>query len=414
MVGLPIESVKLLFDLSDLTEKQLDEKISTLNKTFQQISISLNNSIKVYKNLINTDARDIGFDNVLNEFAQLNDTEGIRLFVYLFGYYQNKFFINQEGISLSNIINIFTFIDKFPQFPQLPWPKVNGFLLFNDKTEKRLRTPGNHPINVDEFYGRIKILNSEQDLVIGNLSNPEVNSRKNEILKLFIHLKIAECVGIKPKIEYLDLISQKIIKEDKNGKIIKHKDQNIDLDKYVSKLFQETYEDTLKDIQNNELVPKNVDPEDFRWEELLNQAKNIKDQLLHMKNIYREVLEHFEFEKKDSLLFERNSLLIEMRKFLNENKDKEKYIHFKIDERIFPDRKIIEYITGGSGLMKRISALDGGVIEFKRIYPEWILNRIDREKARNINQTKIQSLTNSNEENFDTENLKYSNTPKKN
>ena len=67
-----------------------------------------------------------------------------------------------------------------------------------------------------------------------------------------------------------------------------------------------------------------------------------------------------------------------MRKFLNENKDKEKYIHFKIDERIFPDRKIIEYITGGSGLMKRISALDGGVIEFKRIYPEWILNRIDR------------------------------------
>ena len=86
-----------------------------------------------------------------------------------------------------------------------------------------------------------------------------------------------------------------------------------------------------------------------------------------------------------------------MRKFLNEKKDKEKYIHFKIDERIFPDRKIIEAITVGSGLMKRKSALNAGVIEFTRIYPKWILNRIDREKARDINETKIQSLTNSNE-----------------
>ena len=58
-----------------------------------------------------------------------------------------------------------------------------------------------------------------------------------------------------------------------------------------------------------------------------------------------------------------------------------------IDERIFPDRKIIEIITGGSCLMKRISFLDKEVIEFKRIYPEWILNRIDREKARDINET---------------------------
>ena len=36
--------------------------------------------------------------------------------------------------------------------------------------------------------------------------------------------------------------------------------------------------------------------------------------------------------------------------------------------------------------MKRISLIDGGVVEFKRIYPEWILNKIDRENARNIKE----------------------------
>ena len=36
--------------------------------------------------------------------------------------------------------------------------------------------------------------------------------------------------------------------------------------------------------------------------------------------------------------------------------------------------------------MKRISLIDGGGVEFKRIYPEWILNKIDRENARNIKE----------------------------
>ena len=65
MVGTPIESIKLHFDLANHSEKELNQKISLLNKLLKK-SINLKNSIKIYKNLINTDARDIGFDNVLN------------------------------------------------------------------------------------------------------------------------------------------------------------------------------------------------------------------------------------------------------------------------------------------------------------------------------------------------------------
>ena len=47
-----------------------------------------------------------------------------------------------------------------------------------------------------------------------------------------------------------------------------------------------------------------------------------------------------------------------------------------------PDRNTIEAITGGKGLMKRISALEGGVISFKRIYPIWIAQKLDKENSK--------------------------------
>ena len=100
-----------------------------------------------------------------------------------------------------------------------------------------------------------------------------------------------------------------------------------------------------------------------------------------MQSEYRDIIYQFEFDINKNKLLEKNELYHEVRQFLNKNKDKEEYLKYKIDERFLPDRKIIESITGGSGLMKRISAIEGGVIEFKRIYPQWIINRINKEKA---------------------------------
>ena len=54
----------------------------------------------------------------------------------------------------------------------------------------------------------------------------------------------------------------------------------------------------------------------------------------------------------------------------------------EVDERFLPDRNAIESITGGKGLMKRISLLEGGVIKFKRIYPQWIAQKLDKESAK--------------------------------
>ena len=386
MVGLPIESIKLHFDLANHSEEELNQKISLLTKLLKK-SINLKNSIKIYKNLINTDARDLGFDNVLDQLKEIDNTQELKLFIYLYGYYENKFFIAPDtGISLSNIINVLTYVDKFAQLPYLPWPTIDGFLLFNEETESRLLQQGTHTVSQGDLFGRIKVLNAEQDIVLGNLYNPNLNPRKNDILKLFINLKIAECIGITPKIEDFNLQDQKATKTLKNGTTIKYRGENINLDKYVSKLFKKTFDETLKTIKEQNIVPTKIKTDHPLWEELLNEAKSIKTQLLEIKTMYQEILLHFELDKNESKMLERNKLFIEMREFLRENKNKKEYLHLKIDERIFPDRKNIEFITGGSGLMKRISLIDGGVVEFKRIYPEWILNKIDRENARNIKE----------------------------
>ena len=386
MVGTPIESIKLYFDLANDSEKELDEKTLLLGELLKK-TINLKNSLKMYKNLLNTDARDIGFDNVLDQLNQIDNEEELKLFVYLYRFYENKFFIAPDtGISLSKIINVLTYVDKFAPDPSLPWPTIDGFLLFNEETESRLQKPGTHTVSQDELFGRIKVLNAEQDIVLGNLYNPNYHSRKNDILKLFINLKIAECIGVNPKIEDFNLQEQKVTKIIKNGTTIKCNGENISLDKYVSKLFKQTFNETLDTIKAQNIVPTKIEPDHPLWGELLNEAKNVKSQLLQIKTMYKEILLHFELEKDESKMLERNKLLIEMREFLNNNKNKKEYLHLKIDERIFPDRKNIEFITGGSGLMKRISLIDGGVVEFKRIYPEWILNKIDRENARNIKE----------------------------
>ena len=89
-------------------------------------------------------------------------------------------------------------------------------------------------------------------------------------------------------------------------------------------------------------------------------------------------MDHFESDGQQKELLDRNKLLIEVREFLNVNKTKKEYLPLKIEERFLPERNVIESITGGKGLMKRISLLEGGVIKFKRIYPQWIAQKIDK------------------------------------
>ncbi len=375
-----VNSIKSLFDLASWTEEELQEKINLLKDTTNQISITLENSFKVYKNVINTDAQQIVFDNTISELNKFRKSEGLRLFVYLFGFYQNKIFLPQE-IPLDNLVNILTFIDKFPPQPKLPWPRVEGFLLFNEQTEAKLTTPGTYDINQNDFLGRIKFFNSEEDIVIGNLSSAAYNLRRNDIYNLFINLKIAECIGQSPTVEDLDLKDQKVLNYRKNTKVINYQGKEISIDKYVSTLFKNAYQATKKEIQQLNLVPKNVKVDNILWDRLLARATHLKDQLILMQAEYRDIIYQFEFDINKNKLLEKNELYQEVRQFLNKNKDKKEYLKYKIDERFLPERKIIESITGGSGLMKRIAAIEGGVIEFKRVYPQWIINRINKEKA---------------------------------
>ncbi len=381
-----VESIKLNFDLANFTENELQEKIDSLNpdidNSFINLLTKLDGFLTIYKAIgKDIEAQQLQFSNIIELIDSLNNSPSLKLFNYLFGYYENKIFLPTATISLNNLINVLNVIDKFQPSPRLPWPKVNGFLLFNEDTENKLLEPGNHSISQDQFYGRVNVFNSEEDIVIGNLQMPDYNNRKNDIFKLFINFKIAKCINKTPTVEYLNLKTQEILKKDKNWKI-KNEDSEIDLDEYVTHLFKKVYLDTEKDVKQKNLVPKNIDIESDKWDELLRHASLVKDNLILLQKKHKNILDHFEV--KDGVakeLLTRNKLLSEVREFLNTNKIKKEWASLNIDERFLPDRNVIEAIPGGKGLMKRISLLEGGVISFKRIYPVWIAQKIQKESS---------------------------------
>ena len=381
-----VESIKSNFDLASFTEDELQDKIDSLspdvNSSLINLLTKLDGGLTIYKAISkDIEAQQIQFGNIIDLLEKLNNHPSLKLFNYLFGYYENKIFLPTGPITLNNLINILNVIDKFQPVPRLPWPKVNGFLLFDKKTEKQLLAPGTHDINQEAFYGRVNVFNSEEDIIIGNLQRPEYNNRKNDIFKLFINFKIAKCIGKTPTIDYLDLQTQKIDRQDINWKI-KTKDGETDLENYVTELFKKVYQDTEEEIKQKNLVPKNIDINNSKWDELLNNAKVVKTQLLLLQTKHKNILDHFEFKDEiSSELLTRNKLLIEVREFLNINKTKKEWESFDIDERFLPERNIIEAMPGGKGLMKRISLLEGGVISFKRIYPVWIATKIQKENA---------------------------------
>ena len=387
MTQTPIESLKSNFDLANFTETELQEKIDQLTSLRKEDTslikylIELQNLLTVYRAVIDIDedAQQLQFSKIIDLLEEINISDSLKLFNFLFGYYENKIFL-PGPIPLNNFINVLTVIDKFPPYPRLPWPKVNGFLLFNEKKEEELINPGTHNIQPEEFYGRVNVFNSEEDIVISNLQTPAYNSRKNDIYKLFVNLKIAKCINKTPIIDYLNLETQQILESDENWKI-KNKNSEIDLEEYVTELFYKVYMDTKNEIQKQILVPKKIDIDSIKWDMLLKQAATIKEQVIKIRNMYKNLLDHFESGGQQKELLEINKLLIEVRQFLNINKTKKEYISLKIDERFLPDRNTIESITGGKGLMKRISLLDGGVIKFKRIYPQWIAQKLDKESA---------------------------------
>ncbi len=381
-----VESIKSNFDLANFTEDELQEKIDSLSSEVKNSLINLltklDGDLTIYKAIGKEfEAQQIQFGNIIELLEKLNNHPSLKLFNYLFGYYENKISLPTGTIALNNLINILNVIDKFQPIPRLPWPKVNGFLLFDKKTEEKLLAPGTHDINQEDFYGRVNIFDSEEDIIIGNLQRPEYNNRKNDIFKLFINFKIAKCIGKTPTIDYLNLQTQKVDKQDINWKI-KTKDGDTNLEDYVTELFKKVYKDTEEEIKQKNLVPKNIDIDSNKWDELLNNAKVVKSQLLLLQTKHKNILDHFEF--KDGIaseLLTRNKLLIEVREFLNNNKTKKEWESLDIDERFLPERNIIEAIPGGKGLMKRISLLEGGVISFKRIYPVWIAMKIQKENA---------------------------------
>jgi len=387
MTQTPIESLKSNFDLANFTETELQEKIDQLTSLRKEDTslikylIELQNLLTVYRAVIDIDedAQQLQFSKIIDLLEEINISDSLKLFNFLFGYYENKIFL-PGPIPLNNFINVLTVIDKFPPYPRLPWPKVNGFLLFNETKEEELINPGTHNIQPEEFYGRVNVFNSEEDIVISNLQTPAYNSRKNDIYKLFVNLKIAKCINKTPIIDYLNLETQQILESDENWKI-KNKNSEIDLEEYVTELFYKVYMDTKNEIQKQILVPKKIDIDSIKWDMLLKQAATIKEQVIKIRNMYKNILDHFESGGQQKELLEINKLLIEVRQFLNINKTKKEYISLKIDERFLPDRNTIESITGGKGLMKRISLLDGGVIKFKRIYPQWIAQKLDKESA---------------------------------
>ena len=90
-----IQSIKSNFDLTNLTEPQLQEKINELSRNedslFNKLQ-SLDKRLTVFNsiNKEDTDAQQIQFSDITELLEEVNTLESLQLLNYLFGYYENK------------------------------------------------------------------------------------------------------------------------------------------------------------------------------------------------------------------------------------------------------------------------------------------------------------------------------------
>ena len=62
--------------------------------------------------------------------------------------------------------------------------------------------------------------------------------------------------------------------------------------------------------------------------------------------------------------------------------------------------------------MKRISVLEGGVVKFKRIYPQWIAKKLDKESAKALVNKKLKKYERRyTSANYNKENMTLENKP---
>ena len=97
-----VESIKSNFDLANFTENELQEKIDSLSPDVENSLINLltklDGGLTIYKAIgKDIEAQQIQFSNIIDLLEKLNSAPSLKLFNYLFGYYENKIFLPKKS-----------------------------------------------------------------------------------------------------------------------------------------------------------------------------------------------------------------------------------------------------------------------------------------------------------------------------
>ena len=353
--------------IAEYDEKDISKAADEINETTYILKKNLRKKIKMYEKLMGTDMQNDAFENITEVFEKIDNSLGFKIYKDL----HDLDHINNDK-KISGIDEVFKYIDQFP-IASVQWPIIGGFYLFDHETEKKLIHPGEYSINQDQFFGNLKFYSVVDDITMQQLMNPSYSTRRHDHWKLFLNLAVAECIGLEPLYEYYDLRdpSKKLVTQ--KGFIIKKNGTEIDIRVEIKKLFKMIFETTKKEVLNHNEKKKDfpdgegaLDPSNPVWNKLSEAANKLTSSIKSLKNEFPVIIANI---KKDQI----NFTFQEIRDFLKNN---------GFDEKVIPARSKIESITGGQGLVKRMSKAGGagGMEKIKEDYPKWIFEQLRLEE----------------------------------
>ena len=349
--------------LVDLSKDDLSKVIEEVISCQQIIKDELVNDIEIYQELKNSkNKKQFAVKNLMRTLDKINQSIGWNTFIQLFNITKD----DEENIFFTDVLPL---LNK-THLPTLPWGTAPKCWLIKEDSEDLIMHATQEKVNLpqNEFLGNITPLIPFDAEVTKRIQTGVGRSR--DIMLLYLNLCIAECIekpaflqkGNPARLEK-ELISDPEI----DGKPLKE---------YVKNLLKKYFQQSAKSLAKEKIFPELIDPQNNLWEILLNEAINLRNEMVVIKENYLEIISGYKFEEKFSVFNDIWSFLVKN----------------NLPEVVPPSISLLQSEQYKAyGLVKKISK-GPGMAAVRREYTPWIINQKTGSKTTKIDGVNIAKL----------------------
>ena len=355
----PITNNKLV----ELNKDDLSKVIKEVISCQQIIKDDLVNDIEIYQELKNSkNKKQFAVKNLMRTLDTINQSIGWNAFIQLFNIIKD----DEENIFFTDVLPL---LNK-THLPALPWGTAPKCWLINEDSEDRIMHSFKKEVTIpkNEFLGNITPLIPFDAEVTKRIQTGV--GRNRDIMLLYLNLCIAECIE-KPvflqKGDPANLEEELISDPEIHGKSLKE---------YVKNLLKKYFQQSAKSLAKEKIFPELIEPQNNLWEILLNEAINLRNEIIVIKENYLEIISGYKFEEKFSVFNDIWSFLVKN----------------NLPEVVPPSISLLQSEQYKAyGLVKKISK-GPGMAAIRKEYTPWIINQKTGSKSTKIDGVNIAYL----------------------